>query len=151
MEKLDLAGTFKLNEARFTNVNVQEKINALSQRGKGDEAGWERSQRGLPPLRKFHTPGRDADVFGSLVWSAGRDCSYCGHVRREEGDPRFRGHLLLDTTLAETTSGWKAVLGRIAQPLFRRPGGAPSRRFGFRVDGKKPKFGLDVGRALGPG
>ena len=37
IEKLDLAGTFRLNEARFTNVNVQEKINALSKRGNGNE------------------------------------------------------------------------------------------------------------------
>lgn len=37
IDKLDLAGTFRLNQARFTNMNVQEKINALSRRGKGDE------------------------------------------------------------------------------------------------------------------
>ena len=38
----------------------------------------------------------------------------------------FTGDLLLDATLAETTSGTKAMLGKIFQPLFRGPKGGTS-------------------------
>jgi hypothetical protein len=83
-------------------------------------------------------------VPGAIVQLAG---TY--DVKHETVD--LRGNLLLDATLAETTSGWKAVLGKIAQPLFRRPGGGS--KLPIRISGprEQPEFGLDVGRALGPG
>ena len=63
----------------------------------------------------------------------------------------FKGDLLLEADLAETTSGWKAALAKIAQPLFRRPGGGS--RVPIKIEGTRdqPKFGLDVKRALTPG
>jgi len=83
-------------------------------------------------------------VPGAIVQLAG---TY--DVKRETLD--FRGNLLLDATLADTTTGWKAVLGRVAQPLFRRQGGGS--KLPIRISGprEKPEFGLDVRRALGPG
>jgi AsmA-like C-terminal region len=83
-------------------------------------------------------------VPGAVVQLAG---TY--DVKHETVD--FHGNLLLDATLAETTSGWKAVVGRIAQPLFRRQGGGS--KLPIRISGPRdnPAFGLDVGRALGPG
>jgi hypothetical protein len=63
----------------------------------------------------------------------------------------FAGHLLLDASLAQTTSGYKSILARIAQPFFRRPGGGS--KLPIRVSGTpdQPAFGLDVKRALTPG
>jgi AsmA-like C-terminal region len=151
LEKLDLAGTVRFNEARFTNVNVQKKINALSQRGKGDETAGNGPSvvsrlSGNFTLRGGMLTFSDLSfgVPGAIVQIAG---TY--DVRREILD--FRGNLLLDATLAETTSGWKAVLGRIGEPLFRRPGGGS--KLPIRISGprEQPEFGLDVGRALGPG
>ena len=151
IDKLDLAGTFRLNEARFTNVNVQEKINGLSQRGKGDETPANGPSVVSKLSGSFSLQGGTLTfsdlsfgVPGAIVQIAG---TY--DVRQETLD--FRGYLLLDATLAETTGGWKAVLGRMAQPLFRRPGGGS--RLPIRISGprEQPKFGLDVGRALGPG
>lgn len=150
-DKLDLSGAIRLNEARFSNVNVQEKINALSRRGKGDAAtadgpGVVSRLSGNFTLRGGILTFSDLSfaVPGAIVQLAG---TY--DVKHEVLD--FRGNLLLDATLAETTSGWKAVLGRIAQPLFRRPGGGSS--LPIRISGPRddPNFGLDVGRALRPG
>ena len=151
IDKLDLSGTFRLNEARFSNVNVQEKINALSRRGKGDATagngpGVVSRLSGSFTLRRGTLTFSDLSfgVPGAIVQIAG---TY--DVKQETLD--FRGNLLLDATLAETTSGWKAVLGRIAQPLFRRQGGGS--KLPIRISGPRehPTFGLDVGRALGPG
>jgi hypothetical protein len=46
------------------------------------------------------------------------------------------------------TSGFKSVLARLAQPLFRRPGGGS--KLPIRISGprSKPAFGLDMGRVL---
>ena len=38
IERLELDGTFKLGQAQFTNLNVQERIDMLSRRGRGDVA-----------------------------------------------------------------------------------------------------------------
>jgi hypothetical protein len=151
IDKLDLAGTFKLNEARFTNIDVQQKINALSQRGKGHETA------GNGPSVVSRLSGNFTLRAGTLTFSdlsfgvPGAIVQLAGtyDVKHETLD--FRGNLLLDATLAETTSGWKAVLGKIAQPLFRRPGGGS--KLPIRISGprEQPAFGLDVGRALGPG
>ena len=151
VEKLELDGTFSLNEARFSSVNVQKKINELSRRGKGNEgsddtasvvsrlSGTFRLRAGTLAFSNlsFSVPGAVVQIAGSY------------DLRREALD--FRGHLLLDATLAETTTGWKAVMARVAQPLFRRPGGGS--KLPIRISGhpKKPEFGLDVKRALGPG
>ena len=60
-------------------------------------------------------------------------------------------HLLLDASLRDMTSGYKAVLATLAQPFFRRKGGGtkvPIRIAGTRA---KPQFGMDVKKAFLPG
>jgi hypothetical protein len=60
----------------------------------------------------------------------------------------FSGYFLSDATLADMTSGVKSLLARLAQPLFRRPGGGS--KIPIRISGPRanPKFGLDVKRVL---
>jgi hypothetical protein len=47
------------------------------------------------------------------------------------------------------TSGFKSMLARLAQPLFRRPGGGS--RLPIRISGTRanPAFGLDIRRVFG--
>jgi hypothetical protein len=150
VDKLELSGTFRLDRARFTTMSIQERINTLSRRGKGDtsDEGPNVVSRlsGAFKLRngRLSFTNLSFAVPGSVVQIAG---TY--DLRREVLD--FRGHLLLDASLAETTTGWKAVAATIAQPLFSRPGGGS--KLPIRISGprQKPEFGLDMRRALGPG
>ena len=150
IDKLELDGTFKLDRARFTNVNVQEKVNTLSHRGKGQPTGEGpgvvSNLSGTFKLRKgaLHFSDLMFAVPGAVVRLAGTF-----NLKSETVD--FDGHLLLDASLAETTTGVKSVLARIAQPLFRRRGGGS--KLPIRISGPlaKPEFGLDVKRALTPG
>ena len=150
IDKLELSGTFSLDQARFSNMNIQERLNTLSQRGKGDTVNDGPSVvsrlSGTFTLREGTLTFADLSfgVPGAIVQLAG---TY--DVKREVLD--LRGHLLLDATLAQATSGWKAVAARVAQPLFRRPGGGS--KLPIRISGprEKPDFGLDVRRALRPG
>ena len=150
MDKLELTGTFRLDQARFSNINVQERVNTLSQRGKGS------SENGGPNvvsrLSGSFTLKRGTLTFSDLSFGVpGAVVQIAGtfDLKRELLD--FRGHLLLDASLAETTTGWKAVLARVAQPFFRRAGGGS--KLPIRISGPsdKPDIGLDVRRALGPG
>lgn len=151
IEKLQLAGDFALEQARFTNFNVQKRISALSQRARGDETP-EDGESVVSQLRgRFEL--KDAALrFSQLTFAMpGAEVQLAGsyHLRTEAID--FAGHLLLDASLRDTTSGFKSALAMVAQPFFRRPGGGsklPIRIAGTR---EKPQFGLDVKRALLPG
>lgn len=150
IDKLELDGRFSLDEARFSNVNVQEQINSLSQRGKGETAsdgpGVVSSLSGTFRMRKGTLTFADLSfaVPGAVVQLAG---TY--DVKRELLE--FHGDLLLDATLEKTTTGWKAVAAKLAQPLFRRPGGGSKLPIKIAGPRTKPEFGLDVRRAISPG
>lgn len=151
VDKLALAGSFSVNEARFTSVNVQKKIDELSRRGKGNE-GSDDAPSVVSRLSGKFTLRAGTLAFSELSFSVpGAVVQIAGTYSLRQEALDFRGHLLLDATLAETTTGWKAVVARVAQPLFRRPGGGS--KLPIRISGhpKKPEFGLDVRRALGPG
>jgi hypothetical protein len=64
------------------------------------------------------------------------------------GAMNFSGDLFLEAELAEMTSGVKATIAKIFQPIFRGPHGGT--KLPIRVTGtrEKPEFGLDVKRAL---
>ena len=150
IDKLELDGAFRLDEARFTHVNVQQQINTLSRRGQGDAGNDGPSVvsnlSGRFILRNAILKFADVTfaVPGAVVQLAG--------TFDLNGDTLdFAGNLLLDATLSETTTGIKSLLARAAQPFFRRPGGGS--KLPIRISGPraKPKFGLDVKRALTPG
>jgi hypothetical protein len=149
-ERLQLDGVFALQQARFTSFNVQQRIDTLSRRGRGrtDDTGPSvvSNMRGRFVMKDGRITFRELmfAVPGSVVQLAG---SF--DLRSEQLD--FTGHLLLDAELAEITTGFKAVLAKMAQPFFRRPGGGS--KIPIRVAGTpaKPEFGLDVKRTLKPG
>jgi hypothetical protein len=149
-QRLELDGAFSIARARFTSVDVQQKINTLSRRGRGQTGNGGPSVVSNLSGRFVMKDGRirlshlTFAVPGSVVQLAG---SF--DLKSEQLD--FGGHLLLDASLSETVTGIKSVLVRIAQPFFRRPGGGT--KIPIRVTGTpdKPAFGVDVKRALTPG
>jgi hypothetical protein len=151
VRKLRLNGEFSLDQARFTNFNVQKRIVTLSQKGRGEAAG-EDGESVVSQLRGKFGLENGTLTFSDLTFAVpGATVQLAGtyHLERETLD--FAGHLLLDASLRETTSGVKAALATIAQPFFRREGGGS--KIPIRVGGTrgKPEFGLDVKRALLPG
>jgi hypothetical protein len=148
IDKLELDGRFSLDEARFSNVNVQERIDTLSQRGRGETSpggpSVVSSLSGTFRMRKATVTFADLSfaVPGAVVQIAG---TY--DMKRELLE--FRGDLLLDATLEKMTTGWKAVAAKLAQPLFRRPGGGSKLPIKITGPRDKPEFGLDVGRVVG--
>ena len=151
VERLRLDGRFDLAQARFTNFDVQKRIDMLSRRGRGDTddsdgasvvsglKGRFRLKNGVLSFSQltFAVPGAVVRLAGSYT------------LEGERLD--FRGDLLLDANLSETTTGFKAALAKLAQPFFRRKGGGS--KLPIKVSGNvdKPSFGLDVKRALTPG
>lgn len=148
IRKLRLDGEFSLDQAKFTNIDVQRRISELSQRGRGDETP-DAGESVVSKLRGRFVM-RDATLrFSNLTFAVpGATVQLAGRYSLDAETLEFGGHLLLDATLRDTTSGFKAVLATLAQPFFRRPGGGsklPIRITGTRA---KPQFGLDLKKAF---
>jgi len=152
VDKLQLAGEFQLAQARFTNLDVQRRVNTLSRKGQGDEAAGDEGESAVSDFRGRFALKDGTIRFSNLTFAVpGAIVQIAGvyNLRNEAID--FAGHLLVDATLAEMTTGFKAVIAHIAQPLFRRPGGGS--KLPIRISGTRsnPAFGLDIKRALTPG
>jgi hypothetical protein len=150
VHRLQLNGAFQLAQARFTNLNVQRQITMLSRRGRGEETdeGAEK-ERVVSNLRGKFTLSNASLTFSELAFAVpGSTVRLHGSYDLDSQEMNFTGELLTDATLADMTSGFKSLLARLAQPLFKREGGGT--RLPIRISGPraKPVFGLDFGRVL---
>ncbi len=149
VEKLELDGVFNISGGRFTNGEVQQRINGLSARARG-----QRQEEGQAPARvtsdfsgTFEL-GNGAlsltpvtfDIPGAVVELSGRY-----GLQRET--LAFSGNLYMDAKVSQTTTGLKSLALRLIDPLFRRNGRTviPLNVEGTRAD---PQFGLDMGRVF---
>lgn len=145
--RLALDGRFTIRQGRFASDTVQDRIDELSRRGRGEPestvanvmstfSGTFRQRRGVLAL-----PRVSFAVNGAQVTLNGR--------YQLQGEAlRFSGDLLLDAPLSKTVTGFKSVLLRAIDPLFRR--GGTRTRLPIRIEGTidRPEFKLDMGRVL---
>lgn len=151
IDRMELDGNFSLSQARFTSYNVQKKINGLSKKARGDE-GTDEAESVVSDLSGRFVMRNAAITFSNLSFAVpGARVELAGSYNLHSETMDFRGNLLLDATLADTTSGLKAVAARLVQPFFRREGGGS--KLPIRVQGArgKPSFGLDLKKAFLPG
>jgi hypothetical protein len=149
-DRLHLDGRFSIAGARFTNVDVQSKIRELSARSQGktveeingrvlsDFHGRFRLGGGrlaLPELT-FTVPGAEVVLAGAYA------------LRPESLD--FKGTMLMDATVSQTQHGWRRMLLKVVDPLFKRKDGKDGSAIPFTISGKRnrPDFGLDYGRVF---
>jgi hypothetical protein len=146
VEKMKLDGKFSISGARFASPEVQQKIGELSRRGSGrprarnaadvasDFTGSFRLANGVLTI-----PSVAFDVPGAVVRLSG---TY--GLTSETLD--FRGTLFMDARLSETVTGFKSLLLKAVDPLFRGENGGSA--IPIRISGRRsnPSFGLDKGR-----
>jgi len=148
-DRLRLDGRFAILKARFTSYDVQGKIEELSRRGRG-----KKDEAQTPPVAsdfagrfklgdgRLALPEVSFDVPGARVELAG---TYA--LKPETLD--FKGQLLLDAKISQTVTGWKSVLLKVVDPLFKQKDGSGS-VIPIRIGGSRnaPDFGLDVHRVF---
>lgn len=144
VERLNLDGEFAIRAARFTDLDVQERIESLSRRGRG-KPKQVTTDNVVSNLKGRFVLRRGVLNFSNLTFSvAGASVQLTGRydLRSEELD--FRGTLRLAATLSQTTTGVKSVFLKLFDPFFRRKNAGtvlPIKIIGTR---EKPSFGLDV-------
>ncbi len=120
VEKIRLDGAFTMDAAHFSELDVQEKVNELSHRGEGkpdesdrnrvasDFKGKFKVDKGVITLNglSFAVPGVNVDLDGTY-----------GLVNNEMD---FHGTARLVAKISQTTTGWKSVLLKAIDPIFKR-------------------------------
>ena len=149
VERLRLDGRFTVSQARFTDDGVQGKIEALSQRGRG-RASEPKKERAVSDFQGRFTLADGRLVLPRVTFAvpgAGIELAGTYGLKAETLD--FRGHLLLDGNISQATIGWKSVLLKAVDPLFRQKDGTGS-AIPIAISGTRnaPEFGLDLRRVF---
>ena len=149
MQRIQLKGSFKIRRGQFTSDTVQDKVDELSRRGRGepenekvndvlaDFGGNFALQHGRLDLPSFQF-----SVEGARVALGG---NY--NLPTERLD--FKGSLLLDAPLSKTTTGVKSLFLKVLDPLFRKQGAGAALPIAVSGTVSQPSFGLDKGRLMG--
>jgi hypothetical protein len=152
VDRLRLDGQFAIAQVKFTNYDVQGKIEELSKRARAKTAEINKEHvvsdfRGrfrladgrlaLPSL-SFAVPGAKVELAGAYA------------LKPETLD--FKGQLLLDAKISQTVTGFKSVLLKVVDPFFRGKDGNGS-AIPIKIGGSRsaPDFGLDVRRVFRKG
>lgn len=148
-EKLTLAGTFDLDQVRFTSAKIQKWIGELSLRGQGrpgdvkttDPATMRSRMEGtfklgggvmtLPVLR-YTVPGADIQLKGTYGVDGGA--------------LNFAGTVKLDAPVSKVVGGWKGLLLRPADRFFKKDGAGTEVPIHIEGTREEPKFGIDFER-----
>ena len=150
VEKLHLDGQFAIATARFASIDIQKKVNALSQRSRGQQSSGNENAPSVASNFNGHFRLGDGtlalqsltfDMPGTKVKLAG---TYA--LRSEQLD--FTGMLLMDAKISETQHGIKRFLLKAIDPLFGKDGGGSA--IPIRIEGSRsdPSFGLDRSRVF---
>jgi hypothetical protein len=142
--RLALQGRFAIRQGRFASDTAQNKIDELSRRGRGEPGNAEVSNvisafGGTFALRDgiLRLPGLRFSVQGARVDLGGR------YSLRDQGLD-FAGALRLDAPVSQTVTGFKSILLKPIDPLFRRNGAGT--HLPIRISGtvNQPSFGVDT-------
>jgi hypothetical protein len=154
VDKLKLEGGFSIAGGRFTNPGVQKRINEMSLRASGKLAKMKEPQGTTNVTSDFQGRFELRDGLlriPTLVFNIpGAAVKLHGQYALRGETLAFTGNLYMDAKVSQTVTGWRSMLLKVADPLFRENGKTV---VPIKVTGTRgaPAFGMDVGRILKKG
>jgi hypothetical protein len=147
-ERLLLKGSFNIKAGQFTSDTVQDKVDLLSRKGQGQPTNTE-VQNVLSTFGGAFSLGNGVLQLPRFQFRVrGSTVDLRGNYRLESETMNFAGTLALDAPLSRTTTGFKSLLLRAVDPLFRRGGAGTLVPIKIAGSVEKPEFGVDVGRVI---
>jgi hypothetical protein len=149
IDRLQLEGTFELSRGEFNDGAVQRRLVALSRRSRGlkeDTAAGEV----VSDLSGRYRLARGTLSFTQLTFGVpGAQIRLAGRYGLRTQALDFLGHLRMKASISQAIGdGWKGVLARPFDPLFRRDGAGAVVPITIKGTREAPDFGVDVKRAL---
>jgi len=147
-QRLQLDGAFSILGATFTNYDVQGKIISLSHLSRARGRDTPKQNVASNFTGRFKLGGGRLALPDLMFGVPGARVELAGHYALKEETLDFRGRLLMDAKISQTTRGFKSLLLKVVDPLFKRKGGGSSVPIKITGTRGKPEFGLDVGRVF---
>lgn len=148
VDKLRLDGQVSIGGGRFTNGGIQQKVNDMSRRARGRQAGAEPSPKVASDFSGRFALGDGVLTLDRLTFDIpGAVVELEGQYALARETLAFSGHLFMDAKVSQTTTGWRSVLLKVVDPLFRRQGRTV---IPIKITGTRgaPAFGMDVRRIV---
>jgi hypothetical protein len=141
-DRIELDGRFALEQARFTDALVQERITSLSVRGQGKKPGDDVA-RVLSNMHGAFTVRNGVATFHPVAFEVpGAAVNLQGTYGLRSQDLSFDGSLRMDATISRAAGGTKGILLKIADPLFKRDGAGAVIPIRIKGTREKPEFGV---------
>jgi hypothetical protein len=145
LRKLDLAGSFGIGSERFTNPDVQEPVNALTQSAGGEN----KKQQAEDPETVLSQFGGQVSVKNGVATLSNVSFSAPGTRAQLQGtynlvDRKVDLHGILHTTgkLSDTTAGFKALVLKAVGPFLKQKS-VTVVPFSITGTSSNPSFALD--------
>jgi hypothetical protein len=148
VKRLQLKGSFNLDNAVFTSAKVQDRVRDLSMHG----LGRPKDAKETDPQTVDSTMSGDFQMAGGVItlpvlkYSVpGADIQLKGTYAVEGGAIDFAGSAQLQATVSQMVGGWKGFLLKPADRFFKKDGAGtevPIHISGTRED---PKFAVNLG------
>lgn len=153
MRRLGLTGKITIAQMHFTNPETDRKLDSISLRTQGDVKQAQQLSKGAGPddvsldghltgdftlahgtlllsAAKFQLPGLQADLHGSY------------NLPGESFD--FTGDVRLEATVSQMFTGWKSLLLKPADRLFKKNGAGTFLPFHLSGTKDSPEIGIEV-------
>jgi AsmA-like C-terminal region len=145
-QELELDGSFDASSARFSNQGEQQKVDKLSNRGRGqtDDAADDSvasNFQGRFTLRDgvMHFANLSFLVPGVAI-------TLDGDYTLQDGRMDLSGTARLQAKLSQTTTGFKSFLLKAVDPFFEKKGAGTVLPIKITGTRDSPSFGLNIGR-----
>lgn len=149
-DRMVVDGKFDVVDALFTNPQTQEKVDALSRRGQGSPSDLT-IDRQVSGLRADVHIEQSVVRLTNLVFDVqGARVRLAGNYNLDSGALAFRGHLLLDAKLSQTTTGAKSFFLKFLDPFFEGKDSGTDLPIKITGTKDKPSFGLDLNDSANP-
>jgi len=149
IERMTLAGTFHLDQARFASPQIQDRIEELSLRGQGrlKELKTADSSTVRSEMDGTFSMGGGVVKLPTLVYKVpGADIDLTGAYGVTGGTLDFTGTAKLEATVSKIVGGWKGMLLKPADRFFKKDGAGTEVPIYVAGTREAPKFGLDFKR-----
>ena len=148
-QRLRLSGAFSLSEANFASPKIQDRIEELSLRGQGRPGDVKTTN----PASIHSAMQGDFQVGGGIITLPvltytvpGVSINLKGTYGMESGALNFAGTAKTEASVSEMVGGWKGLLLKPADRLFKKDGTGLELQIHITGTREKPVVGIDLDR-----
>jgi hypothetical protein len=143
-EKLVLDGRFEVKEGKFLHSTIQNQIDAISKRARGQVKNPESDQVASHMTGAFHLENAIMQFRKLSFGIPGADIDLAGTYGLDNEALDFGGTLKLQATVSQMTTGWKKVLLKPLDKVFEKEGAGTFLRIRVEGTSSDPRFGADI-------